>query len=115
MLLSLHVFASFAAPIYSQSMFDCVYSRYFPTHNTESENTKTLAPSSFTRDCVGQAIVQGDEGPVNEVAQGVQVHGVVVRHGEKQEKEECEVEQEEEGDGEKTLKDEDTCAWMGWK
>ena len=45
--------------------------------------------------CVGQAIVQGDEGPVGEVAQGVQVHGVVVRHGEKQEKEEGEVEQEE--------------------
>ena len=44
--------------------------------------------------CVGQAIVQGDEGPVSEVAQGVQVHGVVVRHGEKQEKEEGEVEQE---------------------
>ena len=65
--------------------------------------------------CVGQAVVQGDEGPVSEVAQGVQVHGVVVRHGEKQEKEEGEVEQEVEGDGEKTLKDEDTCAWMGWK
>ena len=63
--------------------------------------------------CVGQAIVQGDESPVGEVAQGVQVHGVVVRHGEKQEKEEGEVEQEVEGDGEKTLKDEDTCAWMG--
>ena len=48
------------------------------------------------------------------MAQGVQVHGVAVRHGEKQEKEECEVEQEVESDGEKTLKDEDTCAWMGW-
>ena len=32
----------------------------------------------------GQAIVQGDEGPVSEVAQGVQVHGVAgVRHGER--------------------------------
>ena len=50
--------------------------------------------------CVGQAIVQGDEGPVSEVAQGVQVHGVVVRHGEKQEKEEGEVEQEVEGEKE---------------
>ena len=48
------------------------------------------------------------------MAQVVQVHGVVgVRHEEKQEKEEGEVEQEVEGDGEKTLKDEDTCAWMG--
>ena len=50
--------------------------------------------------CVGQAIVQGDEGPVSEVAQGVQVHGVAVRHGEKQEKEEGEVEQEVEGEKE---------------
>ena len=60
-------------------------------------------------------IVQGDEGPVGGVAQGVLVHGVVVRHGEKQEKEEGEVEQEVEGEKEErtTLKDEDTYAWMG--
>ena len=50
--------------------------------------------------CVGHAIVQGDEGPVSEVAQGVQVHGVVVRHGEKQEKKEGEVDQEVEGEKE---------------
>ena len=49
--------------------------------------------------CVGQAIVQGDEGPVSEVAQGVQVHGVAgVRHEE--EKEEGEVEQEVESEKE---------------
>ena len=49
--------------------------------------------------CVGQAIVQGDEGPVSGVAQGVQVHGVVgVRHEE--EKEEGEVEQEVESEKE---------------
>ena len=37
---------------------------------------------AFSR-CVGQAIVQGDEGPVGGVAQGVQVHGVAgVRHEE---------------------------------
>ena len=47
--------------------------------------------------CVGHAIVQGDEAPVGEVAQGVEVHGVPVRHGEKQEKEEGKVEQEVEG------------------
>ena len=41
--------------------------------------------------CVGHAIVQGDEAPVGEVAQGVQVHGVPVRHGEKQEEEEGKV------------------------
>ena len=34
------------------------------------------------------------------MAQGVQVHGVAVRHGEKQEKEEGEVEQEVEGEKE---------------
>ena len=50
-------------------------------------------------ECVGHAIVQGDEGPVSGVAQGVQVHGVVgVRHEE--EKEEGEVEQEVEGEKE---------------
>ena len=51
----------------------------------------------FAFRCVGQAIVQGDEGPVGEVAQGVQVHGVVVRHGENQEEE---VEKEVEGETE---------------
>ena len=50
--------------------------------------------------CVGHAIVQGDEAPVGEVAQGFEVHGVPVRHGEKQEEEEGEVEQEVEGDKE---------------
>ena len=34
------------------------------------------------------------------MAQGVEVHGVAVRHGEKQEKEEGEVEQEVEGEKE---------------
>ena len=49
--------------------------------------------------CVGQAIVQGDEGPVSGVAQGVEDHGVAgVRHEE--EKEEGEVEQEVEGEKE---------------
>ena len=49
--------------------------------------------------CVGQAIVQGDEGPVSGVAQGVEIHGVAeVRHEE--EKEEGEVEQEVEGEKE---------------
>ena len=49
--------------------------------------------------CVGQAIVQGDEGPVSGVAQGVEDHGVAgVRHEE--EKEESEVEQEVEGEKE---------------
>ena len=49
--------------------------------------------------CVGQAIVQGDEGPVSGVAQGVEIHGVAgVRH--EKEKEEGEVEQEVEGEKE---------------
>ena len=51
--------------------------------------------------CVGQAIVQGDEGPVGGVAKGVEIHGVAgVRHEEKQEKEEGEVEQEVQGEKE---------------
>ena len=43
--------------------------------------------------CVGHAIVQADNAPDCGVAQGV-VHGVPVRHGEKQEEEESEVEKE---------------------
>ena len=45
------------------------------------------------RNCVGHAIVQADNAPDCGVAQGV-IHGVPVRHGEKQEEEEGEVEQE---------------------
>ena len=62
--------------------------------------------------CVGQAIVQGDEGPVSGVAQGVEDHGVAgVRHEE--EKEEGEVEQEVESEKRTTLKDGDTHV-HGW-
>ena len=50
----------------------------------------------------GEVILQGDEGPVCEVAQVVDCHGVTVGH---QEREEEEVEQEVESDGEKTLKE----------
>ena len=48
--------------------------------------------------CVGEVFVQGDEGPVGGVAQGVNVHGVTVRHEE--EKEEDEIEQEVKGEKE---------------
>ena len=60
--------------------------------------------------CVGEVIVQGDEGPVCGVAQVVDCHGVTVGH---EEKEEEEVEQEVESDGEKTLKERCACPWMG--
>ena len=62
----------------------------------------TVTPRCFSAEvlCVGQAIIQGDEGPISGVAQGVKEHGVAVRHGEKQEKEEGEVEQEVEGEKE---------------
>ena len=46
--------------------------------------------------CVGCAIVQADNAPDCGVAQGV-IHGVTVRHGEKQEEEESEAEQEVKG------------------
>ena len=49
--------------------------------------------------CVGCAIVQADNAPDCGVAQGV-IHGVPVRHGEKEEEEEGEVEQEVEGNKE---------------
>ena len=59
-----------------------------------------IRTSAWDASCVGHAIVQGDEAPVGEVAQGVKVHGLPVRHGEKQEEEEGEVEQEVEGNKE---------------
>ena len=46
---------------------------------------------------MGEVFVQGDEGPVVGVAQGVHCHGVTVSH---EEKEEEEIEQEVEGEKE---------------
>ena len=60
--------------------------------------------------CDGEVIVQGDEGPVCGVAQGVDCHGVTVGH---EEREEEKVEQEVESDEEKTLKERCACPWMG--
>ena len=60
--------------------------------------------------CEWEVIVQGDEGPYGGVAQVAGCHGVTVGH---QEREEEEVEQEVESDGEKTLKERCACAWMG--
>ena len=59
--------------------------------------------------CEGEVIVQGDEGPVRGVAQVVDCHGVTVSHQEREEVEE----RQEEGDGEKTLKERCACPWMG--
>ena len=60
--------------------------------------------------CEGEVIVQGDEGPVREVAQVVDCHGVTVGHEEREEEEER---QEVESDEEKTLKERCACPWMG--
>ena len=60
--------------------------------------------------CGWEVIVQGDEGPVCGVAQGVDCHGVTVGHHEMEEEE---IEQEVESDGEKTLKQQCACPWMG--
>ena len=60
--------------------------------------------------CEWEVIVQGDEGPFGGVAQVVDCHGVTVGH---QEREEEEVEQEVESDGEKTLNEHCACPWMG--
>ena len=62
------------------------------------------------RECDGEVIVQGDEGPVRGVVQVVDCHGVTVGH---EEKEEEEVWQEVESDGERTLKERCACPWMG--
>ena len=61
--------------------------------------------------CDGEVIVQGDEGPVRGVAQGVDCHGVTVGHEEREE--EVEERQEVESDGEKKLKERCACPWMG--
>ena len=57
--------------------------------------------------CEWEVIVQGDEGPFGGVGQVVGCHEVPVGH---QEREEEEIEQEVESDGEKTLKE--RCTWM---
>ena len=61
--------------------------------------------------CEVGGIVQGDEGPVDGVAQVVDCHGVTVGHQEREEEEEQQ--EEVEGDGEE-LKE--RCTWMacGW-
>ena len=61
----------------------------------------------------GEVIVQGDEGPVGGVAQVIGCHGVTVGHQEEGQEEEVEKQGEVEGEGEKQLKDNRTCAWMG--
>ena len=75
-----------------------------------------VCPKCLAAQLCGHAIVQGDEAPVGEVAQGVEVHGVPVRHGEKQEEEEGEVEQEVEREqGRREIKQQCACPWMRWK
>ena len=60
--------------------------------------------------CVGEVFVQGDEGPVVGVAQGVHCHGVTVCHGEKEEEE-----KEQEVEGEKEEKRSNNNAHVhGW-
>ena len=56
--------------------------------------------------CEGEVVVQGDEGPG--VAKIVDCHGVAVGHQEREEEEE-----QQEVDGEKTLKERCACPWMG--
>ena len=58
----------------------------------------------------GEVIVQGDEGPVYGVAQVVDCHGVTVSHQEREEEKE---QQEVKGEGEKQLKEQCACPWMG--
>ena len=77
----------------------------FPLPTISKNSLYTLFCSLIL--CDGEVIVQGDEGPVCGVAQGVDCHGVTVGH---EEKEEEKVEQEVESDGEKTLKE--RCAYL---
>ena len=83
----------------------------------DTQISTSLKVQSFLEPPIGstsiaqkEVIVQGDEGPVCGVAQGVDCHGVTVGH---EEREEEEVEQEVESDGEKTLKERCACPWMG--
>ena len=63
--------------------------------------------------CEVGGVVQGDEGPVGGVAQVIGHHGVTVGHQEEGQEAEVEKQGEVEGEGEKQLKDNHTCAWMG--
>ena len=63
--------------------------------------------------CEVGGIVQGDEGPVDGVAQVIGYHGVTVGHQEEGQEEEVEKQGEAEGEREKQLKDNHTCAWIG--
>ena len=61
--------------------------------------------------CVGEVIVQGDEGPVGGVAQGVHCHGVTVSH---EEREEEKIEQKVEGEKEEKRSNNNAhVPWMG--
>ena len=85
------------------------------TRHSASANGETATDEPFSqlispRCCEWEVIVQGDEGPFGGVAQVLGCHGVTVGH---QEREEEEVEQEVESDGEKTLKERCACPWMG--
>ena len=68
----------------------------FPPPPFPRRHTLVLHHSS----CVGQAIVQGDEGHVSGVAQGVQAHGVDGVRNEEGKKAEGEVKQEVDGEKE---------------
>ena len=77
---------------------------------TSHANLEILSISQNCPLCEGEVIVQSDEGPVREVAQVVDCHGVTVGHEEREEEEER---QEVESDEEKTLKERCACPWMG--
>ena len=66
--------------------------------------------------CEVGGIVQGDEGPVGEVAQVIDYHGVTVVVGHQEEGQEEEVEKQGEVEGEVEEKLKDNCTWMecGW-
>ena len=75
-------------------MDDSDLERFAARYQPENFNGEDTGWRDWSRVfCVGCAIVQADNAPDCGVAQGV-VHGVTVRHGEKQEEEEGEVEQE---------------------
>ena len=80
---------------------------------TAARSTQSEILAIFVACEVG-GVVQGDEGPVDGVAQVIGCHGVTVSHQEEGQEEEVEKQGEVKGEVEEELKEH--CTWMacGW-
>ena len=82
----------------------------------ETDTALYMSLAVVCKKCEVGGIVQGDEGPVDGVAQVIGYHGVtvVVGHQEERQEEEVEKQGEVEGEGEKLKDNDDTWMECGW-